>query len=133
MTWYFGDGNTSTGSLNTSHNYSTPGTYTVTLTVIDDDGGSGIFSATIKVISGIDAIDDLIEYVKGLGLHQGTENSLVKKLENVKMQLEKDHPGPAANLLNAFCNEVKAQKGKKITGTEADKLVNYADRIAESL
>ena len=36
--WDFGDGATSSGFVG-QHNYSTPGTYAVTLTITDDDGG----------------------------------------------------------------------------------------------
>jgi PKD repeat protein len=36
-----------------THVYSTPGTYTVTLTVIDDDGGTDITTLTISVNGGL--------------------------------------------------------------------------------
>jgi PKD repeat protein len=46
-TWDWGDGNTSAGTVSVgtvgsdSHTYTTPGVYTVKLTVSDDDGGAG--------------------------------------------------------------------------------------------
>src|SRR2546422_1692596 len=47
--WDFGDGTTATG-VTTAHSYSTPGSYTVTLTVTDNDGASNQATAT-KVIT----------------------------------------------------------------------------------
>jgi PKD repeat protein len=49
--WDFGDGNKTSGSLNTSHLYTQPGEYIVTLTIIDDDGGLGIDNLTINVLN----------------------------------------------------------------------------------
>ncbi len=46
--WQFGDGNES-GLMNPNHNYATAGSYTVTLTVTDDDGASDQMSQTVTV------------------------------------------------------------------------------------
>ncbi|HEX4920117.1 MAG TPA: PKD domain-containing protein, partial [Candidatus Bathyarchaeia archaeon] len=46
--WNFGDGTTSNG-INASHTYATNGTYTVSLTVMDDDGITGNSGASIIV------------------------------------------------------------------------------------
>ena len=50
--WNFGDGATSNGT-NASHAYATNGTYTVSLTVIDDDGVAG--TSDTSIIVGYDA------------------------------------------------------------------------------
>jgi PKD repeat protein len=46
--WDFGDGNTGTG-VTTSHTYTTPGTYTATVTVTDNSGLTGTDSEIITV------------------------------------------------------------------------------------
>ncbi len=46
--WDFGDGTTATGSA-VNHTWTTSGTYTVTLTVTDDDGGSSSQTASVDV------------------------------------------------------------------------------------
>ena len=47
--WNFGDGNTSTAE-DPSHTYATPGTYTASLVVTDDFGGTGSDSVQVTVI-----------------------------------------------------------------------------------
>ena len=48
-TWSFGDGTFGSGS-NTTHVYSTPGTFTASLTVTDTDGLSNVASATLVAV-----------------------------------------------------------------------------------
>jgi len=43
--------------------------------------------------------------------------------------LEKGQQNAAINKLNAFINQVEAQRGKKITDEDADVLISAAQRI----
>lgn len=54
--WDFGDGNTSTDE-NPEHTYAADGTYTVELTVTDEDGNTDTHSASVTVSATPDAID----------------------------------------------------------------------------
>jgi PKD repeat protein len=47
--WDFGDENTANASLQPTHVYTTPGNYTATLTVTDDDGGVGSDTLIVTV------------------------------------------------------------------------------------
>jgi len=47
--WYFGDGSSSSGSLELSHEYTDQGEYTVSLSVTDDDGDVGTAETSITV------------------------------------------------------------------------------------
>src|SRR5262249_8402177 len=47
--WSFGDGTQQTGSLNPSHTYQNPGTYTATLTATDSNNLSGSGSTAVTV------------------------------------------------------------------------------------
>jgi uncharacterized membrane protein len=47
--WDFGDGNHASGSLTPAHIYTSPGIYTVTLAITDDDSGRGVDSMVVTV------------------------------------------------------------------------------------
>ncbi len=58
VAWDFGDGATGSGS-STSHTWADDGTYTVTATVTDDDGGSDMDSGSIRIANVDPSIDSV--------------------------------------------------------------------------
>ena len=51
--WDFGDGSSPSSNPNPTHSYTSPGTYTAKLTVVDSAANSGSAQATITVTSGV--------------------------------------------------------------------------------
>ncbi len=49
ITWDFGDGETAEGTLTPTHVYADNGVYTVTLTIVDDEGAEGTDTLTVTV------------------------------------------------------------------------------------
>ncbi len=73
-----------------------------------------------------DNVCDLAQVVQSLGLHPGIENSLVQKVSNACTKFNEGNIKAAINMLNAFINEVEAQRGKKISEENATMLIQFA-------
>lgn len=80
-----------------------------------------------------DRVCDLADLIRSLGLHHGIENSLVKKADNACSKFNEGNMQAAMNILNAFINEVEAQKGKKISEEDAEMLAQYALNVIKRL
>ena len=91
---------------------------------IDDVELYGAMYAAVKT-------QQLIDKIVALELPAGIENSLVSKLENAINSIQKAQEKAAANKLEAFINEVEAQRGKKIPEADADALIALAQAIIE--
>ena len=77
-------------------------------------------------------IQDLIGSVQALGLHHGTENSLLAKLTGAQRDLANNTLGGACGKLAAFLNEVSAQSGKKIDAADAQELTADVSSVRHS-
>lgn len=76
----------------------------------------------------------LVKKVVALDLPAGIENSLVSKLVNAIDSLEKGQDNAAINKLEAFINQVEAQRGKKnLTKEQAGELIASVQAIIESI
>jgi PKD domain len=107
-TWSFGDGAKATG-LSASHSYTAAGTYTVTLTVADDDGGVGTVSTKVSVLTPQQAMNSISASVQGIKtLSAGQKNSLIAKLNAASASAARADTTASNNQLNAFLNELQA-------------------------
>ena len=90
---------------------------------LEDDGVDGLLiiytdqavAESEKISETIVKIENLINDIEEMGLHQGLEKSLTSKLKNAIKSLENGNIDDAINQLNAFINLVEAQRGKKLT------------------
>ena len=156
-TWDFGDGTSVSGTLTpigtttAEHAYAEPGTYTVTLTVTDDDGGVGDYEEGVIVISAEESTGMIIDQLafsivpdeapKGVSqkiesaiakleqvidfLDQGKYCDAIGKLDGMITQIE-----GAIDQVNEQRCSVKECKGKKCNCIADD---DATDKLIESL
>jgi len=101
----------------------------VTCTATDAAGNQANCAFKVHVKGEGGQIAGLIALVQSLGLHPGTANSLIVKLQAAASALDRGNLQAACGNLGAFLNEVNAQEGKKLTAAQADLLIAEATRI----
>ena len=124
---------------------------TITFNVLpppDPDGDGVLGEADLcpdQDATGFDAdIDGCIDTLGGLGdvvntlVGQGVidaqmQNSLLSKMGNAEKSSTKENICAAVNELEAFKNQVNAQRGKKISDPAADLLTQYANNVIVKL
>ena len=85
-------------------------------------------------VTPVELLLDLTYYVDELSLQKGIANSLKAKLNAALQKLKDENENndvAAINTLEAFINVVEAQRGKKISETDADSLIAAAQEIIE--
>jgi hypothetical protein len=92
----------------------------------DKDGGVTEYRATVHVVVNFESLCAL---AKSYVTKASVADSLCAKLENAAAARERGNLKAAQNILNAFKNEVEAQRGKSLTSEDADTLVALADSL----
>ena len=87
------------------------------------------FALSGTIETPVDATVDLQTTLTGLGLPNGTLNSLSVKLDAALQALARGDTAAACSALRDFINETSAQSGKKITTANATNLINEANEI----
>ncbi|MEX0721673.1 MAG: endo-1,4-beta-xylanase [Balneolaceae bacterium] len=97
--WDFGDGNTGSGET-VSHTYASSGDYTVTLTVTDDGGATGVDSQVVSVNDGSGGstlhVQDIITYTSNAS--QGSKRGVAE----VTIHDDQENPVSGATVTSTF-------------------------------
>jgi hypothetical protein len=80
-----------------------------------------------------DQLNDLIALVQSFNLHDGTEASLITKLQDAIAAVNASATATACDSLTAFINASQAQSGKKLTADQVKQLVDAAAQIKSDL
>ncbi len=146
-TIYWGDGSSETGTLTEpnggpgsvtgNHNYDWCGNYSVTIEVTDDDGDVGNDECVVEVLPVPEVMVEILSgELDALELPAGIANSLNASLVTAAETLLDSNPsndGAAINALEAFINELEAQRDKKITSDVADSLISKAQETIAAI
>ncbi len=130
--WNFGDSTPALSGWTVTHQYTTAGTYTVTLTVAQgEDPGIGTATYAVTVDTPAAALSKIAAYVQSLSdLNAGEKNSLIAKLDAAAASASRGDYKTASNQLDAFLNEVRADENTgKLTVTEANNLTNAVHTV----
>lgn len=97
------------------------------------DASGALTSARAFLLTPVTSVTDLEDLVRSFGLPHGLENSLLAKLEAALRAIDEGRTADACAALRAFANEVKAQKGKKLTEAQADALLEIVAQLLVDL
>ena len=134
ITWNFGDGDFASGT-DVTHQYAAAGTYAVTFTVSDGEGGVSTATRTVTVQTTQQALASIAAYVQTLsGLNDGQKNSLLAKLSAAQDSAARGDQIAASNQLNAFLHELRADTNSgKLSPDQAATLGAAVDAVQAGL
>lgn len=81
----------------------------------------------------VDQVDDLIALVRSFNLPDGTETSLLTKLQDALAAISASDTATACDALTAFINASQAQTDKKLTPDQVNQLVSAATQLKSDL
>lgn len=104
--------------------YAVPGTF----------GDFEVYAFTFQLNDSVaDQLNDLIALVRSFNLHDGTEASLITKLQDALAAVNNSNTTTACDSLTAFINASQAQSGKKLTAGQVQQLVQSAIQVKSDL
>ena len=97
-------------------------------------GDFDVYAFTFQLNASIsDQLNDLIALVGSFNLHDGTENSLITKLQDALAAVNSSNTTTACDSLTGFINTARAQSGKKLTAEQTRQLVDSATQVKSDL
>jgi hypothetical protein len=97
-------------------------------------GDFDVWGFTFQLDTSIsDQLNDLIALVQSFNLHDGTEASLISKLQDALAAVNNSDTATACDSLTAFINAGLAQSGKKLTADQVKQLKDAATAIKTNL
>jgi DNA/RNA endonuclease G (NUC1) len=120
-----------------SHTYATPGAFTVTVRISDDDVTTTRTQSVViqTPARGAENIIDAVDHLARSGaLDGGNANALTSKLSGAVKQLEAQKIIPAVNQLESFINQVGAlERSDRLSTAQATPLRSSAQRVIRSV
>lgn len=97
-------------------------------------GDFDVYAFTFQLSDSItDQLNDLTALVQSFNLHDGTETSLLSKLQDALAAINSSDTAAACDSLTAFINASQAQSGKKLTANQVMQLVDSATQARTDL
>jgi len=113
-----------------------PTIITRTYSASDDSGNASTCTQIIRIV-GAPTIADLIEQIKSINLHHGTETSLLATLKNAQETLDDGNPNNDSSVcgkLSAFLSKVDQNEAQdKLTSTQANELRETGEIILNEI
>ena len=101
---------------------------------ISDVDSWDVYAFTFHLSDSVaDQLNDLIALVKSFNLHDGTEASLIIKLQDALAAVNASNDAAACIALTSFINASRAQSGKKLTAAQVQQLVQSATQVKSDL
>lgn len=105
------------------------GDTTVTCTATNDGGYIATCAFTVHVSGASEQLDSLLTTVATMSLPSGIKSALTSKLQDAIADIAMGNTAGACAELKSFISQVTAQKGKKISNTQANTLITAANQI----